>query len=287
MEGWIKLHRAAISHWVFHDCEAWKIWCYCLMDATHTKTRRRAKGDFVNLEPGQTIFGRNEWGKILNIDASKVYRTVISFRDAGMISLFIVGKKYSVLTVLNWTEYQGERVNKYCTKQEQVNEQVEAAENKGLTGSNEQENEQVLNKDCTHNKNVKNEKNNNKTTSDIFDQNSVEFVLSDELRRYILKNNPKAKVPDDKGIQKWAVEIGRMIKLDGRTEDEIRKVMQFSQNDSFWRANILSATKLREKFDMLFLQMNRRRPEVSNVPQANFEQRKYDDSFFEGLFKNR
>ncbi len=253
MEGWIKLYRAAIGNWVFHDAEVWKIWCYCLMDATHTKTQRRAKGDFVNLDPGQTIFGRNEWGKRLNIDPNKVNRTISLFQQAEMISLFTVGKKYSVITITNWSEYQGEKLNKHSTNQEQENEQAETAENKDLTAIYEQESEQELNKSRTHNKKVKNEKkkDNNKLSS-IFCENSIEYSLATELKNYILKNNEKAKVPDD--LQKWANDINKIIRLDKRSENDIRDIIKYSQSDKFWQCNILSPAKLREKFDTIYLQ---------------------------------
>ena len=75
--------------------------------------------------------------------------------------------------------------------------------------------------------------------------------LSHLLKSLILRNNPKAKLPDD--ITKWAMDFDRMINIDKRTPEEIRSVLEFSQNDSFWCANILSAGKLREKFDQLYL----------------------------------
>ena len=40
-----------------------------------------------------------------------------------------------------------------------------------------------------------------------------------------------------------------------RTPEEIEKVMRWSQADSFWRCNILSAAKLCDKFDQLTLKM--------------------------------
>jgi hypothetical protein len=69
------------------------------------------------------------------------------------------------------------------------------------------------------------------------------------------QNNPKAKIPSN--LDKWYDEMDKLERIDGYTEDQIRDVITWSQNDSFWRANILSATKLREKFATLFMQMQR------------------------------
>ena len=91
-----------------------------------------------------------------------------------------------------------------------------------------------------------------------------EIALAQELQKMILRNNAKAKTPSD--LTGWAAEIGRMIRIDGRTPEEIAAIIKFSQTDPFWRMNILSAKKLREKYDQLFLK-SKGQP-GSNEPQA-------------------
>ena len=78
--------------------------------------------------------------------------------------------------------------------------------------------------------------------------------LAGRLRELILENNARAKITPAQ-LHKWALEVDLMTRRDGRTENEILEVMEWSQRDSFWRANILSAAKLREKFDQLTLRM--------------------------------
>jgi len=74
--------------------------------------------------------------------------------------------------------------------------------------------------------------------------------LAQALRGHILRNNPNAKVTEAR-VQKWAHEADRMIRLDGRTHQQIADLIDFSQKDDFWFANILSMGKLRQKFDQL------------------------------------
>lgn len=59
-------------------------------------------------------------------------------------------------------------------------------------------------------------------------------------------------------VERWANEIRLMREQDGRAPPEIRKVFEWANRDSFWRSNILSAGKLRDKFDQLKLKMNGR-----------------------------
>lgn len=86
----------------------------------------------------------------------------------------------------------------------------------------------------------------------IFSEDSDEFKLSNLLLTNIITNKPKFKLPD---LQKWCVPIGRAMRLDNRTEDELRKVINWCQQDNFWSNNILSTAKLREQFDQLWGKM--------------------------------
>jgi len=82
----------------------------------------------------------------------------------------------------------------------------------------------------------------------IFSSDSVEVRLTEFLLQKILSRNPKFKNPN---IQSWAKQVDYMIRMDKRTPEEIRTVIEWSQNDPFWKSNILSTSKLREKFDQL------------------------------------
>jgi len=46
-----------------------------------------------------------------------------------------------------------------------------------------------------------------------------------------------------------------MIRIDNREPEEIEKVIDWCQEDSFWSSNILSTSKLRDKFTQLLLKM--------------------------------
>jgi hypothetical protein len=72
------------------------------------------------------------------------------------------------------------------------------------------------------------------------------------LRQRILENNGKAKITE-KQVCKWGREADLMLRLDHRTPEEVSALIQWSQRDRFWRSNILSMGKLREKFDQLAL----------------------------------
>jgi len=86
-----------------------------------------------------------------------------------------------------------------------------------------------------------------------FVESSDELRLSKLLSSLILKNNPKAKKPN---FQTWAKHVDLLIRVDNRTVNEIEEVIRWCQQDDFWRSNILSTKKLREKFDQLWVKMS-------------------------------
>lgn len=57
--------------------------------------------------------------------------------------------------------------------------------------------------------------------------------------------------------QRWRDAARRMIDLDGIALEDVLGAIRWSQNNEFWRANILSMPKLREKYQQLRLQANR------------------------------
>jgi hypothetical protein len=97
------------------------------------------------------------------------------------------------------------------------------------------------------------------TTSEVPSQ--VDADLTAFLFSRITQNNPrailaKAEPGEQAKIQKrWANHVRLMRERDGHSPDEILAVMTWCQNDPFWKANILSTEKLREKWDTLTAKM--------------------------------
>jgi phage replication O-like protein O len=83
-----------------------------------------------------------------------------------------------------------------------------------------------------------------------YSPNSDEVRMSELLFSFILERHPAHRKPD---IQKWAMHIGRMIRLDKRGVEDIEKIINWCQSDEFWRKTILSTDKLRKQFDTLWI----------------------------------
>lgn len=63
--------------------------------------------------------------------------------------------------------------------------------------------------------------------------------------------------------KRWRDSARLLIDNDGRATDEIARVIRWSQASDFWRANVLSMPKLRDKYDTLRMQSERAIPAAS------------------------
>jgi hypothetical protein len=103
----------------------------------------------------------------------------------------------------------------------------------------------------------------NKKKEERYSEDSQEIKAAKYLFSKILSNDPKSKEPD---FQKWATDIDAILRLDKRTKEELVSVIDFCQSDSFWKSNILSASKLRKQFTQLLLKSKQ---PLSGKPQPN------------------
>lgn len=69
--------------------------------------------------------------------------------------------------------------------------------------------------------------------------------------------------------KKWRTEARLLLDRDGRSVEQVLKAIDWCQNDDFWKANILSMPKLREKYDQLRLQAQRERAAGTDVAQRD------------------
>jgi hypothetical protein len=130
-------------------------------------------------------------------------------------------------------------------------------------------------------------------------------ALTELLIRKITDNNPRASVPE-KGTStysKWISEMEKLHRLGpiggdsskGYSIEEIKGLILWCQEDSFWKNNILSAGKLREKVVMLENQMKKQQSDKGvqkNKPPNrfhNFEAKtfEYTNDELENMLRHR
>ena len=93
------------------------------------------------------------------------------------------------------------------------------------------------------------------------DAEALSHYLADRIRT----NGNKVRTVG----KRWHDAMDRLIRLDGYTPEQIRQVIDWSQGNEFWAPNILSAPKLREKFDTLKGQMLNERNRNQRISAAD------------------
>lgn len=86
--------------------------------------------------------------------------------------------------------------------------------------------------------------------------------LTNYLIELMKSNNPNAKVPNN--LDRWHDEMDKLQRIEKYEYMQIRSVISWCQQDDFWKGNILSAPKLREKMGTLIMQMQRPRNGTTN-----------------------
>lgn len=89
----------------------------------------------------------------------------------------------------------------------------------------------------------------------MFSPDSFEMLCVNTLIHSCLEGFPGARVPaTDEERSQWCVHIERMLRIDHRTEEQIRTALEYAVTNQFWKANIRSTKKFREKFETLYMQ---------------------------------
>lgn len=132
----------------------------------------------------------------------------------------------------------------------------------------------------------KQNKTNDKKTKRTYAENSDEYKLASYLVARIRTNNAEFKTPN---LQNWSNDIRLMIERDGHTAKQIRNMIDWCQADDFWFANILSAKKLRSKYETMRAQAlrdTRSKQNKSNIQPIETQQSNFDDAIYNAYLNN-
>ena len=108
-------------------------------------------------------------------------------------------------------------------------------------------NEPITNLELTSNKK-------NSPGSEVAKREPEKYQL---FARYMWERiQPLSRTTKLPNFETWARDLRLLVERDGRTEREVKEIFDWANTDSFWKSNILSPAKLREKFDDLVVKKN-------------------------------
>lgn len=234
--GWFSIERDIFEHWIkptkpFSKFEAW---INLIGMANHAEAKIVIKGQLIQIKRGQQARSMVTLSKDWGWSRDKVKRFCDVLVSDSMIHIE-TSHLTSVISICNYNE-------------KQANTAADKAANEASNG------QQTGSRQVTNN-NVNNENNENKVVK------KKKYTFSDDDMRcaeYIFKlikdMDPDHQSPN---FDSWANTVRLMVKANELSHKEICEVFKWANNDSFWQTNVLSPSKLRDKFSELRLKMGR------------------------------
>ena len=124
------------------------------------------------------------------------------------------------------------------------------------------------------NKIKKDKENINNTTRQKYDEDNTYFKMAiyfHERVSHVANEAGISHLIKKSNMQTWADDMRKLVEIDHVDKLLAKQVMDWVTQDSFWRTNVLSAKKLREKFMELAIKMN-----AEKKPALPKQKPKYD-----------
>jgi hypothetical protein len=257
MDGWIKLHRQIMKSSKFADPDILRLWILCLTKAAHKCTTVLIEKQEIHLLPGQFVTGRyslhTDYNEALaprkKIKETTLWSWLKRLEEWGDLDINPTNK-YSVISITKWAEYQ----ETLTTEPQQIDNKLTAERQQTDT-----------------NKNVKKEKNDKKVKEEViikYPPDSIYFKMAEFFYKKICEWTDKVSEPN---FQQWSDDFRKIVEIDKRDKDSVRLIIEFSTKDDFWQSNILSPAKMREKFEKLLIEMDKKNKRVGENNAKKFE----------------
>lgn len=285
MEGYIKLHRQILESNVFANQTSLKLWLWCLLKANYRDrflSIKVGKGESViKVKRGSFLFGRFAAEEELNISGSSIYRTIQNFEKEGMLTIES-GNQFSIISIVKYEDFQQFEDENTTSEQPMNNPKMAIIEPDSNISDLKKDN---LNSEWTADEPDMNYirtrhelhlNTTNKANKDKKDKNYKSMFLSEisisdftykdfyyvEIARsfqlLFIKNLSEAGAATaavEKAKGTWADDVRLMIETDKYSVEDLRQVYELLQHNNFWKKNILSTSKLREKMSNLKLEI--------------------------------
>ena len=250
--NYIKINRSMLVWEWYADINTTRLFVHLILRANWKDGRFRG----TTVPRGSLISSFRKLADETSLTEREIRTAISHLEETGEVT-HRGHSKYSVFTVVNYDKYQ-------VTDTQTDNQETSNRHSNDILTTTIEEGKKGRRKESNYN------------TS--FPPSEFDMVCVEKIIKSCLETIENAKVPEtDNAKLKWAIEIERMRRLDKRTEQEITAALDYALSDSFWKPNIRSAGKFREKFETLYSQQKRetsRKPVSKNL--NNFERRDYD-----------
>ncbi|MEM7843580.1 hypothetical protein Q4Q60_16075 [Morganella morganii] len=265
---------------LYRDSQAVHLWLHLILKANHTDEEVNTDIGMMIVRRGQMITGRPTLVSETFIPDNKVKSLLRTFESKGMINIESKGRKFSLISIVKYDDFQSQN----CPTDVQRVSNANTSENAPLSDVCPTDVQRVsINNNNILNTNVFNDRprisksspRKAKPEAAVSSPKGDKWGTADDLKaaqwifQLITRISPSAKTPNWSG---WANDVRLMREQDNRTHSDICQMFKFANQDSFWKSNILSPAKLREKWTQLEAKRNTQgQGKPSGRPHLDFD----------------
>ncbi len=279
-KGFALIHRQFMDSRLYRDSQAVHLWLHLILKANHTDEEVNTDIGMMIVRRGQMITGRPTLVSETFIPDNKVKSLLRTFESKGMINIESKGRKFSLISIVKYDDFQSQN----CPTDVQRMSNANTSKNAPLSDVCPTDVQRLsINNNNILNTNVFNDRprisksspRKAKPEAAVSSPKGDKWGTADDLKaaqwifQLITRISPSAKTPNWSG---WANDVRLMREQDNRTHSDICQMFKFANQDSFWKSNILSPAKLREKWTQLEAKRNTQgRGKPSGRPHLDFD----------------
>lgn len=279
-KGFALIHRQFMDSRLYRDSQAVHLWLHLILKANHTDEEVNTDIGMMIVRRGQMITGRPTLVSETFIPDNKVKSLLRTFESKGMINIESKGRKFSLISIVKYDDFQSQN----CPTIVQQMSNANTSKNAPLSDVCPTDVQRLsINNNNILNTNVFNDRprisksspRKAKPEAAVSSPKGDKWGTADDLKaaqwifQLITRISPSAKTPNWSG---WANDVRLMREQDSRTHSDICQMFKFANQDSFWKSNILSPAKLREKWTQLEAKRNTQgQGKPSGRPHLDFD----------------
>jgi hypothetical protein len=256
MAGWIKIYRQIENHWVWQNEVYLKAWLTILLNVNYEDKRILISGELIECTRGQSLMSLKSWANLFGKKWTiQKVRTFFELLESDSMINTTGLRKTTRLTVINYDSYQNEQQGENTETILDVTRR-QHGDNTEITTTKERK---EIKKERSNKREYKNILLSEIEISDFPELKIEHLEIAKGFQELFRSNLQEAGSPTkiiENAKSSWIDDIRLMLESDKVTVGDMREVFQFLKKDAFWKQNILSTKKLRDKFPTLKMKIH-------------------------------
>jgi ABC-type proline/glycine betaine transport system ATPase subunit len=150
MDGWIKLERSLLNHWIFQDPVKFRIWIGLLLIVNHSDQKVNIGQNIYDCKRGQSVRSLLSWANTFKVSKDYIRNFFKLLAKDGMITIENI-QISTRITICNYDTYQDTSNAKQTTSKRKPNaNQTQSHTNKNDKNDKNEKNEIKIYKSFLH-----------------------------------------------------------------------------------------------------------------------------------------